>query len=148
MPIRNVRKISFVASFFICDEEVTIRKRKSVLGHFAATEACIRPCVHFPRSSEMSICSSLIALMALSFSPPLMKIVCFCSTGFTQCRCNKLQGCPCLPIIIFLYSLSTFMSACRSILCPIVVFASFWHTNVFTLFSLYMSNTMCICETD
>ena len=79
--------------FFIYDEEVTIRKRKSVLGHFAATEACIRPCVRF-RSSEMSICSSLVALMALSFSPPLMEIVCFCSTGFYQCRCNKLQGCP------------------------------------------------------
>ena len=45
-------------------------------------------------SSDMSICSSLVALMALSFSPPLMKIVCFCSTGFYQCRCNKLQGCP------------------------------------------------------
>ena len=90
----HVRKISFVASFFfIYDEEVTIRKRKSVLGHFAATEACIRPCVRF-RSSEMSICSSLGALMALSFSLPLMKIVCFCSSGFYQCRCNKLQGCP------------------------------------------------------
>ena len=34
----------------------------------------------FSRSSEMSICSSLVALMALSFSPPLMKIICFCST--------------------------------------------------------------------
>ena len=89
----HVRKISFVASFFIYDEEVTIRKKKSVLGHFAATEACIRPCVRF-RSSEMSICSSLVALMALSFSPPLMKMVCFCSTGFYQYGCNKLQGCP------------------------------------------------------
>ena len=48
----------------------------------------------FSRSSEMSICSSLVALMALSFSPSLMKNVCFCSTGFYQCRCNKLQGCP------------------------------------------------------
>ena len=46
-PSRHVRKISFVASYFIYDEEVTIRKRKSVLGHFAATEACIRPCVCF-----------------------------------------------------------------------------------------------------
>ena len=33
--------------FFIYDEEVTIRKRKSVLGHFAATEACILPCFRF-----------------------------------------------------------------------------------------------------
>ena len=31
----------------IYDEEVTIRKRKSVLGHFAATGACIQPRVHF-----------------------------------------------------------------------------------------------------
>ena len=44
----------------------------------------------------------------------------------------------------FLYSLSTFMSACRSILCPIVVLPLFWHTSVFTLFSIYMSNKMCI----
>ena len=71
-----------------------MRKRKSVLGHFAATEACIRPCVRFLSSSEMSLCSSLVALMDLSFSPPLMKIVCFCTTGFYQCRRNKLQGCP------------------------------------------------------
>ena len=28
------------------------------------------------------ICSSLVALMALSFSRTLKKIVCFCSTGF------------------------------------------------------------------
>ena len=89
MPIGHEKKISFVASLFIYDEEVTIRKRKSVLGHFAAIEACIRPCVRF-----LSICSSLVALMALSFSPPMMKIVCFCSTSFYRCRCNKLQGCP------------------------------------------------------
>ena len=38
----------------------------------------------------------------------------------------------------FLYSLSTFMSACRSILCPIVVLPLFWHASVFKLFSLYM----------
>ena len=31
---------------------------------------------------DVHICSSLVALMALSFSPPLMKSVCFCSTGF------------------------------------------------------------------
>ena len=77
--------------FFIYDEEVTIRKRKSVLGHFAATEACIRLVFAFSRSSEMSISSSLVALMALSFSPPLMKIVCFCSTGFYQCLCNSYK---------------------------------------------------------
>ena len=47
----------------------------------------------------------------------------------------------------FLYSLSTFMFACRSI-CHIVVLPLFWHTSVFTLFSIYMSNTMCTCETD
>ena len=94
MPVRQVRKISFVASFFIYDEEVTVRKRKSILGHVAATEACITLVFLFSRSSEMPICSSLVALMTLSFSPPLMKIVCFCSTGFFQCRCNKLQGCP------------------------------------------------------
>ena len=60
---------------FFYDEEVTIRK-KSVLGHFAATEACKQPCINVSSScsSEMSICSSLVALMALSFSPPLMKI--------------------------------------------------------------------------
>ena len=33
--------------FFIYDEEVTMRERKYVLGHFAATEACKRPCVRF-----------------------------------------------------------------------------------------------------
>ena len=48
----------------------------------------------------------------------------------------------------FLYSLISFMSACRSILRPIVVLPLFWHTSVFTLFSLYISNTMCMCETD
>ena len=69
--------------FFIYDEEVTIKK-KNVLGHFAATEACKQHCINFASScsSEISICSSLVALMALSFSPPLMKIVCFCSIGF------------------------------------------------------------------
>ena len=68
--------------FFISDEEVTIRK--NVLGHFAATEVCKQPCINFASScsSEMSICSSLVAVMALSFSSPLMKIVCFSSTGF------------------------------------------------------------------
>ena len=79
MPIRHVRKISCVASFFfIYDEEVTIRN-KSVLGHFAATEACKQPCMIFASScsSEMSICTSVVALMALSLNPPLMKIVCF-----------------------------------------------------------------------
>ena len=90
MPIQHVRKISFVASFLSMT-----RKLKSVLGHFVATEACIRPCVRFlSRSSEMPKCSYLVTLMALSFSPPLMKIVCFYSTGFYQCWCNKLQGCP------------------------------------------------------
>ena len=71
-----------MCSFFsIYDEAVTIRK-KIALGHFAATEASKQPCINFASSccSEMSICSSLVVLMALSFSPPLMKIVCFCST--------------------------------------------------------------------
>ena len=67
---------------FIYDEEVTIRKRKYVLGYFAATEACNSLVFASSRNSEMSICSSLVALMALSFSPPLMKTVCLCSTGF------------------------------------------------------------------
>ena len=87
MPIRHVRKISFVASFFINDEEVRIRKRKSVLGHFVFTALCWLSLVALR-------CLYLVALMALSFSPPLMTIVRFCSTGFYQCRCNKLQGCP------------------------------------------------------
>ena len=83
MPIRHARKISCEAFYFIYDEEVTIRK-KSILGYFAATEVCKQPCINFASlcSSEVSICSSLVALMALSFSPPLVKIVCFCSTGF------------------------------------------------------------------
>ena len=57
---------------------------KPILGHFAATEARKQPCINFASScsSEMPICSSVVALMALSLSPPLMKIVCFCSTGF------------------------------------------------------------------
>ena len=64
--------------FFIYDEEVTIRN-KYVLGHVAATGACKQPCINFASScsSEMSICSSLVSLVALSLSPPLMKIVCF-----------------------------------------------------------------------
>ena len=72
-----------ICSFlFSYDEEVTKRKRKCVFGYFAATEACNSLVFASSRSSEMSIlCSSLIALMALSFSPPLMKSVCFCSTG-------------------------------------------------------------------
>ena len=69
--------------FFIYDKEVTIRKNP-ILGHIAATKACKQPCINFASScsSEMSICSSVVALMALSLSLPLMKIVCFCSTGF------------------------------------------------------------------
>ena len=67
--------------FLIYDEEVTLRKRKSILRHFAATEVCTSLVFASSRSSEMSICSSLVTLMALSFSTPLMKIVCFCSTG-------------------------------------------------------------------
>ena len=60
------------------------RFTKNVLGHFAATEVCKQPCINFSSScsSEMSICSSLVAVMALSFSSPLMKIICFSSTGF------------------------------------------------------------------
>ena len=78
-----ISKIAFVASsFFIYDEEITIRKRTSVLRHIAATEACDSLVFASSRSSEMYICSSLVALMVLSFSPPLMKIVSFCSTGF------------------------------------------------------------------
>ena len=82
MQIRDVRKISCASFFFIYDEEAPIRK--NVLGHFAATEECKQPCINFASwcSSEMSICSSLVALIALSYSPPLIKIVCFCLTGF------------------------------------------------------------------
>ena len=85
--------------FFIYDEKVTLRK-EYVLGHFAATEAYKQSCIYFASScsSEMAICSFLVALKALSFSPSLMTIVCFCSTGFNPflllSRCNKLQGCP------------------------------------------------------
>ena len=67
-----------ICSFFLS----MMRKRKSVLGHFAATEALNSLVFASSCSSEMSICSSLVVLMALSFSPPLMKSVCFCSTGF------------------------------------------------------------------
>ena len=71
--------------FFIYDEEVTIRKRKSVLGHFAATEACKQPCIRFPPVALRCLYAHFWSLlMALSFSPPLMKSVCFCSTGFSQ----------------------------------------------------------------
>ena len=94
MPIRHVRKISFVASSFIYDEEVTIRTRNLYLDILQQLRHVYCTVFTFSRSSEMSICSSLAALMALFFSPPLMKIVCFCSTGFYQCQCNKLQGCP------------------------------------------------------
>ena len=81
MQIRHVRKISFVASFLSrmklqYEKEILyldiLQQLRHVYGLVFATS----------RSSEMSICSSLVALMALSFSPPLMKIVCFCSTGF------------------------------------------------------------------
>ena len=65
MPIRHVRKISFVASFLIFDEEVRIRTRKSVLGHFFQQLRHVYSLVFaFSRSSEMSICSSLVASVA------------------------------------------------------------------------------------
>ena len=71
-----------ICSFlFIYDEEVTIRKGKNILGYFAATEACNSRVFASSRSSEMSKCSSLVDFMGLSLSPPLMKTVCFCSTG-------------------------------------------------------------------
>ena len=69
------------STFLIYDEKVTLRKRNSVLRHFAANETSNSPVFASSRSSEMSICPSLVALMALSFSTQLMKIVCFCSTG-------------------------------------------------------------------
>ena len=65
----------------IYDEKVTLRKRNCVLRHFAANETSNSPVFASSLSSEMSICSSLVALMALSFSTQLIKIVCFCSTG-------------------------------------------------------------------
>ena len=79
MPIGHVRKISCVASLFIYDEEVTIRKNlyRDILQQLRHVYCLV---FAFFCSSEMSICSSLFALMALSFSPPLMKILCFCST--------------------------------------------------------------------
>ena len=52
-----------------------------VLGYFAATEACNSLIFDSSRSSEMSICSFVVALIDLSFSPPLKKTVCFFSTG-------------------------------------------------------------------
>ena len=74
-----------ICSFlFIYDEGVIKRKRKHELRYFAATEACNSLVFASSQSSKMSICSSLVALIALSFSPPLMKTVCFCSTGLYQ----------------------------------------------------------------
>ena len=81
----------FICSFlFIYDKEVTIRKIKYILGYFAATEACNSLVFASSRSSEMSKCSSLVAFMVLSFSPPLMKTVCFCSTGLYSFSDMKL----------------------------------------------------------
>ena len=72
----------FICSFlFIYDGEVTIRKRKYILGYFAATEACDSRVFASSSSYEMSKCLSLVAFVVLSFNPPLMKTVCFCSTG-------------------------------------------------------------------
>ena len=80
MPIRHVRKISCVGSLFIYDEEVTIRKKNLYWDILQQLKHVYFLVFAFSRSSEMSICSSLVALMALSLSPPLMKIECFCST--------------------------------------------------------------------
>ena len=70
--------------FFIYDEEVTMIKRKYVLEWDILQQLRQVYSLVFASScsSEMSISSSLAALMALSFSPPLMRIVCFCYTGF------------------------------------------------------------------
>ena len=68
--------------------------------------------------------------MAMSCSPPLLKIVCFCSTSFIRfyyevgvisykVDLSFASG------YIFFYSVGTSMSACRSILCPIVVLLIF-----------------------
>ena len=61
--------------FFVYDEEVTIRKRNlywDILQQLRHVNSLV---FASSRSSEMSTCSSMVALMALSFSPPLMKIV-------------------------------------------------------------------------
>ena len=47
--------------FFVYDEEVTKRK-KNILGHFAATEACKQPCINF-----VSSCSSEMSIIMLIF---------------------------------------------------------------------------------
>ena len=102
MPIRHVRKISFVVSFLSMMRKSQEEKQYMSWGILQQLRHVYGLVFVFYRSSEMSICSSLVALMALSFSPPLMKIVCFYSTGFYQCQCNKLQGCLwfCLRVII------------------------------------------------
>ena len=149
MPNWHVRKISFVASFFIYDEEVTIRKRNlywDILQQFRHVYGLV---FAFSRSSEMSIWSSLVALMALSFSPPLMNLyvssqLAFISVGVISYKValSFASGYE-FPLFFEYFHVCLqkhFMSHCGV--------ASFWHTSVFTLFSLYMSNTMCICEVD
>ena len=74
MPIRQDLFCSFV---FIYDEEVTIKKENLYWDILQPLRHVYGLVFAFSRSSVMSICSSLVALMALSFSPPLMKIVCF-----------------------------------------------------------------------
>ena len=94
MPFRHVRNISFVASFLSIMRKLQEEKENLYWDILQQLRHVYGLVFAFSRSSEMSICLSLVALMALSFSPPLMKIVCFCTIGYYQCPCNKLKGCP------------------------------------------------------
>ena len=77
MPILHVRKISIVASFLSMMRKLQYEKENLYWDILQQLRHVYGLVFAFSRSSEMSICSSLVALMALSFSPSLMKIVMF-----------------------------------------------------------------------
>ena len=72
---------SHLKLLFIYDEEVTIRKRKSVLRHFEVTEACKQHCIPFLPwlwDGHMLFFGRFDGSVLQS----TIEIVCFCSTGF------------------------------------------------------------------
>ena len=78
-------------------------KKKKICMWTFCRNWCSIFALHSSYSSVMYLYSSLVALMAVSFSPPLMKIVSvllILAVSFMNmwlkrlCGCNKLQGCP------------------------------------------------------
>ena len=133
------------------------------IGYLAATDSCYLLVFASICSSEMSICSSLVALGHVWYLTVSIPDPC-CLSYFDGSVLQSTTDEDCLFLHvrlifshfyykvgviscngIFLRSSGTFMSACRRILRHIAVLPLFWHARIFKLFSLYMLK-MRICE--